>query len=371
MNVSFRVDASIEIGAGHVMRCLTLAEALREHGARARFLCRAQPGDLIETIRERGFAVDALRGDVDGATAALGAARAPAHAAWLGADWLTDARETQSLLADAALDWLIVDHYALDAQWERELRGGCRRLMVIDDLADRPHDCDLLLDQNLGRVAGDYENLIPRSCVVLAGPRYALLRPEFARLRAYSLRRRVEPKLENILVTMGGVDRANVTGAVLSALSECRLPEDIVVKVVMGPTAPWLEDVRAAAARAPWKTNVLVDVREMAQLMADSDLAIGAAGGTSWERCCLGLPTLVFALADNQLPIARALAGTGAAIEVELDQKGSCADLCRPLALMMEGDELIIRKMSEAASVVVDGRGTDRVVSCIVMDIGA
>lgn len=313
LTVVFRTDASLDIGTGHVMRCLTLADALREHGANCRFVCRAQPGDLIDLIRQRGYDVYVLPFIEELATSDSARDESPpAHASWLGTDWITDAKLTLSALSGTRIDWLIVDHYALDARWEQTLRSACCHLMVIDDLADRPHECELLLDQNLGRTSANYADLVSIGCTILAGPKYALLRPEFAALRQESLGRRATPQLKHLLITMGGVDRGNATGQVLDALKDCPLPVDCRITVVMGPHAPWLTQVREQAAQLPWSIKVLVNVSDMAKLMTDSDLAIGAAGSTSWERCCLGLPSILVVLAENQLPIAKALDAAGA-----------------------------------------------------------
>jgi len=197
--IVFRTDAALQIGTGHVMRCLTLAEALAERGAHCRFVCREHSGNLMELIRDRGF--DAIGLPVESgrlATEASSDEPIGAHATWLGADWAVDAEQACAALGDMDADWLIVDHYALDVRWERSLRSRCRRLMVIDDLADRIHDCDLLLDQNLGREPRDYAGLVPDCSAILVGPRFALLRPEFAALRDYSLNRRVIPKLKRV-----------------------------------------------------------------------------------------------------------------------------------------------------------------------------
>ncbi len=185
--------------------------------------------------------------------------------------------------------------------------------MVIDDLADRSHDCDLLLDQNLGREVGSYSQLVPPKCTVLVGPHYALLRPEFARLRHDSLRRRASPQLNHILISMGGVDQADATSKVLEALRDCRLPAELRITVVMGPHAPWLERVQLLAKQLPQPIEVIVNVENMAQLMVACDLGIGAAGSTSWERCCLGLPSVLVLLADNQRTGAKALEQRGGA----------------------------------------------------------
>ena len=314
MNVAFRVDASIEIGTGHVMRCLTLAQVLRERGARCRFICRSRRGDLVDVIQGRGFEIEVLRDDT-GQIASTEEEAKPAHASWLGVDWMTDAGQTRAALAEARLDWFVVDHYALDARWERTLRPNCNRLMVIDDLADRPHVCDLLLDQSFGHGTADYGGLVPQSCVVLLGPRYALLSDEFAKLRDYSLQRRAEPADKSSSDCHGWRrPQQRDWPRAPDALRESQLATDIVVKVVMGPSAPWLNEVRAASAHMPCRTDVLRGVQDMAQLMADSDIAIGAAGGTSWERCCLGLPTILLVLARNQDRVAKALSASGAAI---------------------------------------------------------
>lgn len=360
MKVVFRVDASLQIGTGHVMRCLTLADALKASGAGCRFICREHQGHMLELIRERGYEAIGLSGEFEDCEPCLDVTREtePTHAAWLGTYWSTDAEQTLAALGSEAVEWLIVDHYALDARWEHVLRQACRKLMVIDDLADRQHDCDLLLDQNLGREPADYGGWVLEHCAVLTGPRNALLRPEFAALREYSLQRRAEPQLKHLIVTMGGVDQSDVTSTVLEALLRCSLPENCHITVVMGTHAPWLGRVRELAERMPWPTEVKVNISNMAELMADSDLAIGAAGSTAWERCCLGLPTLVLVLAMNQRQVAEALKNKGAVRIIGEGDKAACS-------LSAAFDELHdlnrLREMSDAGSHITDGQGVDRV----------
>lgn len=363
MKFAFRTDASLAIGTGHVMRCLTLADAVRAHGAGCDFICREQPGHLMELIRARGFPVHELppcetsqQGQDGDETVG------PAHSTWLGCDWSIDAKQTSEVLASLNPDWLVVDHYALDSRWENALRAYCKKLMVIDDLADRPHVCDLLLDQNLGRIPADYAHLVPECCAVLAGPQFALLRPEFAALRAYSLNRRKVPVLKQLLVFMGGVDQTNATGQVLEALKTCPLPADCKIIVVMGGKAPWLGKVRDIAASMPWTTVVQVDIGDMAQAMLESDLAIGAAGATSWERCCLGLPTILVPIAENQLSGALALSASGAATllnEVRELESG----LVEKIKLLQSNQKL--KKMSDVAASVCDGRGGSLAISVL------
>lgn len=359
MKVAFRVDASMQIGSGHVMRCLTLAEALRANGAQCHFISRAHSGNLLELIRERGFAVIALPLERPLPTTNTQVAserfKELVHAPWLGCDWQTDAEQTRAILETLHPDWLVMDHYALDQRWEAALRPHYQKLLVIDDLADRPHHCDLLLDQNLGRQPNDYFNLVPTHCKLLTGTQYALLRPEFAALRAYSLQRRQKPLLKQVLITMGGVDQPNATGQVLQALKGCTLPQDCRISVIMGLQAPWLQQVGAQAQAMPWPTEVLVNIRDMARRMADSDLAIGAAGSTSWERCCLGLPTLMVVLADNQRAIAEALQGAGAAKTLDIESAVPMA--CEVLSALVANPRAL-HEMSIAAARIVDGVGT-------------
>jgi UDP-2,4-diacetamido-2,4,6-trideoxy-beta-L-altropyranose hydrolase len=359
--IAFRVDASLLMGSGHVMRCMTLADALTTQGTQCHFISHAHPGHLLELIRQRGFAVTALPVELPppaNTQVASERPKEPVHAPWLGCDWQTDAEQTSTILATLQPNWLVVDHYALEQRWETALLPHYKKLLVIDDLADRQHKCDLLLDQNLGRQPQDYGNLVPPHCKVLTGPQYALLRPEFAALRAYSLQRRQQPVLKQVLITMGGVDQPNATGQVLQAIKGCALPEDCCISVVMGLQAPWLQQVRAQAQDMPWPTEVLVNISDMAQRMADSDLAIGAAGSTSWERCCLGLPTLLVVLADNQRLGAQALQEAQAALLI-----GDMSDIAMqlPLAINASASRHRLQEMSTATAKVTDGRGVDKV----------
>jgi len=365
----FRVDASLLIGAGHVMRCLTLADRLRVEGADCSFVCREHVGHLCDLIEGHGYTVhrlpigegisthrdaDSLRGD---------------HAGWLGSSEEEDAMLTAGVIApNTPPDWIVVDHYALGARWERALRSSCRKMFAIDDLADRAHDCDALLDQNLGRSASDYDGLLPTRCQKFIGPGYALLRPEFARLRPASIARRMDGQCRTILVTMGGVDRDNVTGAVLEALDTADLPAHLRLIVVLGASAPWKDAVKARVRDMHLETELVVDANNMAERMRDADLAIGAAGSTAWERCCMGLPTLQVVLAENQRQIARALASCGAAVSIErhrlAERMGTaCGGLLRDPRAMIA--------MSNAAASVTEGLGAGRVTGSLMHGVVA
>lgn len=352
---AFRADASLAIGAGHVMRCLTLADRLKARGRACVFISRDLAGNLCELVRERGHDVEVLRGR---GIPYAAHEQAPFHAAWLECPWREDARQTRAALGRIGAARLVVDHYALDARWEQAVSAPGLRMMALDDLADRPHAVDMLLDQNLGREARDYAGLVPATCVLLVGPRHALTGPRFAELRAASLARRARPSLGRILVSMGGVDPADATSAALACIEAARLGPDASVLVVMGRHAPWLDKVRAAAAAMATKVEVAVDVRDMAERMAGMDLAIGGAGGTAWERCSLGLPSIVVVLAGNQRAGARALGAAGAAWTID-----SLAELptALPALLALAQDGAELARVSRRAADVADGLGAERV----------
>lgn len=355
MRVVIRTDASLQIGTGHVMRCLTLAAGLANHGARVDFICRTHEGNLKAIIEKRGFGFIPLTPAPRGHQTS---SDLPAHAHWLGCDWQTDARQCNDALV-GIVDWIIVDHYALDQQWETAMRHRCVRIMCIDDLADRPHDCDLLLDQNLGRCTSDYAKLLPTQAQLLLGPKYALLRPEFPQWRNTSLARRKSPKLHHILVTLGGVDADNVTGRVLKVLRECNVPTLEMITVVLGPHAPWRDKVLSQAAKIPTPTQVLSGVDNMAELMTSCDLAIGASGSTTWERCALGVPTIQIELAMNQIFINSAVRDTGVALAIgvkKLEHELSA------LLLHVSKTETL-KNLSSRSAAVTDGLGVETVLA--------
>ena len=348
LKVVFRVDASLQMGTGHVMRCLTLAQALKYNKLNVEFICRKHKGSLIDKIRSSGFVVHELKvfeeAEVDNKLA---------HSHWLGATQQQDTDDCINILKAEKLDWLIVDHYALGEQWQKRLKPCYEKLMVIDDLADRQFDCDILLDQTFGRQQVDYSSLTPEDCKLLLGSQYALLRPEFAKWRAYSLERRSKPDFKQLLVNMGGVDVDNVTEKVLDELKICNLPNDIKITVVMGGSAPHLKSIKSKATRLPYKTEVKVGVDNMAEIMANSDISIGASGATTWERCCLGLPTIQIITAYNQELIANNL---DRASIVKLTAIGS-------LSTFLETRQHWMSDISVNASKVCDGTGTKIVAS--------
>lgn len=301
MRIVFRADASFRIGSGHVMRCLTLADALRERGADCLFLSRAHEGHLLDTIRARGHHAVAL-GLLPRTPPPCG--RGDYHL-WLGATQAQDAEACAARIETPA-DWLVVDHYGLDAQWEDLMRPKARRILALDDLADRDHSADMLLDQNHYRDQETrYEGRILPTCTRLLGPAHALLRPEFARARSAT---RSGP-IQRVLVFFGAADARNLAGLALEALHGPEL-SNLEVEAVASPSSPHYPALQALAAARP-RTLLHGHVPDMAALMARADLALGAGGTATWERLCVGLPALVVTLADNQVRLARDLAEEG------------------------------------------------------------
>ncbi len=287
------------------MRCLVLADALLAQGAQCHFLCRAHAGHLTDLITARGHQVSLLAAPTPG-----GADDERSYAAWLGAAFEDDAEETLACLGRFGRpDWLVVDHYGIDARWQTRVRAGVGRLAVIDDLADRRHDCDLLLDQNwLGPDQEDrYQNLVPPEARQCLGPAYALLKPEYAQLRPW--RPPHDGLVRRLLVFFGGSDPDDLTSRALHALSAPEF-DHWVLDVVLGPNHPNMAGVTRLAQARPG-TVLHRPLPSLAGLMLRADLMLGAGGSTNWERMCLGLPTVVISIAENQMLVNESLFKAG------------------------------------------------------------
>jgi len=351
MNIAFRTDATSQIGTGHFMRCLTLAEALKKQGAEIHFVSRGLPTHLRDMLATKGMQLTTLDSEttdsIDGGLA---------HAQWLGISQAQDAQATIQALSDQQWDWLVVDHYALDSRWESMLKQSAKSILVIDDIADRQHDCDVLLDQNMyADMNIRYSGKVPSHCQLLLGPRYALLRDEFRHLRE-QVKPRTDP-VKRVLVFFGGVDADNYTGRSIESLSNIGVP-DLHVDVVLGAQHPCREQIKAACAQHGFICHVQTD--KMAELMAAADLAIGGGGSASWERCCLGLPALLVALADNQINIAKALDLFGAGIYVGT-LKTASVTIMRSAIVSLISTQDQLKVLSKKAYSLVDGLGVARV----------
>lgn len=283
------------------MRCLCLAGALERSGARIWFICREMPGDLTALVEREGFSVIRLPAPDSGDVGQT-----------LPAAWARDCAETRAALEDVQAEWLIVDHYGLGAPWERAIRGSGVRVLVIDDLADRPHECDVLLDQNYAGSETNtrYTRLVPDRCRLMLGPRYALLQPQYVRLRSALVPRRGEPR--RVLVFFGGTDATNETAKALRALATPELA-DLAVDVVLGANHPAQAQIAALVREHP-RAALYRDLPTLAGLMFRADLALGAGGTATSERLCLGLPSVVVTVAHNQENAIACLAQAGAVL---------------------------------------------------------
>lgn len=349
MFVVFRADANPQIGSGHVMRCLALAEALTQQGAQCGFLCRgAGLGEIGARIRTAGHRLIELP---EGPPLSPSVKNLP-HG------WQFDADASLAALSgQPSVDWLVVDHYALDADWERRLRPRTRHILAIDDLADRTHDCDLLLDQNLQKEAeARYRPLLPAHCQLLLGPRHALLRAEFNRCRPEKAFRR-PADVPRLLVMFGGADPKQLSQRVVNLLS--RRGHSGPIDVIVGPLFQASDQLSSALAALP-NARLHRDPANIAVLLASADLAIGSPGVSSWERCALGLPSIVIAVADNQIELGQALAEQHAHLYLGRDNEINDDQLAAAI-LLLTANRAWRQAMGESAATLCDGRGAARV----------
>ena len=332
----FRADTSAAIGGGHVMRCLALADALCEIGWECVFAGQRATAGFLKSQKWRGAEILVLDDD--------------------------PASEATSMMQrwPEGCELLIVDHYQRDDRFERAFRPWARRIMVIDDLANRTHDCDLLLDQTAGRHAADYAPFIPPSCRLMLGAGYAMLRSEFAhaRPRAVAARRRGGPVCR-ILVAFGASDPGDATSLVLRGIAETGI--DVAIDVVLGEHAPHIAAVRRCIAGLPQTVTLHCAVSNMAELMCNATMAIGAAGTTSWERCCLGLPTVTIVTADNQKFVGAALDDAGAIRLLGRAEDLTGTEIGAAVTLLAT-DSVARIAMAEQAAALCDGRGLERVI---------
>jgi UDP-2,4-diacetamido-2,4,6-trideoxy-beta-L-altropyranose hydrolase len=348
MRALVRADASLAIGSGHITRCLTLANTLRSQGAEVVFACRELPGHLLERLREQGFSAYGLPGHYpDEALEADIESLLPWQAD-------IDAMAT-ALAAEAAFDWLIVDHYALDAHWQTLARRFAPRLMAIDDLANRRHAVDLLLDQNFSGTAQAYAPWIDKRCRTLLGPHYALMREAFQCEPVA-----IKPSVRRVIVNFGGFDAVGQTYEAMKAMTNFpRLEVDFVAG--LGNPA-WATMQALAEGRSNWRLQT--HVSDFAPLMAEADLFIGAGGGTTWERAAFGLPTICVAVAANQQRNAELLAEAGMHLYLGTSQQVSVERFQQAIGLLVDNPWLR-HSFARQSRQLVDGRGAQRVAEAL------
>ena len=337
------------------MRCLTLAKGLQNNGYKCEFICRDHYGNYIKFIEESGFKVLKLP--------------APSkdyhdnseYSSWLGVSQQQDADECINILNNSSGKWLIVDHYGLDHIWESQLGLNFKKIFSIDDLANKKHFCSVLLDQTYGRTKKEYKNLVPNDCDILTGSEYALLRPEFNEYREASILRRNNKEIKNILINLGGIDKDNFTLSVLKVIEKIDGLDEINFSVVLGLSAPNIESVKIATQNHRYNIDLKINVENVAELMTASDLAIGAAGSTTWERCCLGLPSILLTLADNQKYISEKLKKDNIALNINSTK--SLEYYLPKYIYKCINDKNFLNQLSQSSANVTDGMGVEKIIS--------
>ena len=333
-------DCGPDVGGGHVMRCVALAQALLARGAACAFMA---PPDVARVL-------DAF--------APAGLERRPAPRGQLHELIDATARAADAWSADAVL----VDHYGIGARQEQVLRGQGRRVLTIDDLADRRHDCDLLIDPTLGRESAVCQGLTPEGCRLLLGPDFALLRPEFAAARTAALaRRRPQDPPQRLLVSLGLMDHRGITGRVMNLIGS-RL-DDLEIDVAIGSDATSLTWLRHRAERND-RVRLHLDARNMAELIAAADIGGGAGGASAWERATLGLPSLSLVLAANQAEVAAELDRRGAVIAVDARGRDFAESLPAAFERLLASPELRTG-LSRTSAGLCDGGGAERAAEAI------
>ncbi|HEY4319070.1 MAG TPA: UDP-2,4-diacetamido-2,4,6-trideoxy-beta-L-altropyranose hydrolase [Herbaspirillum sp.] len=352
-HIIFRLDASVVIGTGHLMRCLSLADALRQRGANAAFIMRCDAAGMRDEVQKemltRGHACHFLPAPTE------------------GADWRDDAQQTLLCLQDLPRpDCLVVDHYGLDARWENMLRPAVSRVMAIDDLADRLHDCDILLDQNFNDdMTTRYAALVPAYCQQLLGPRFSMLRPEFIAARANARER--DGAVRRLAVFFGGTDPGGETVKALTAIDQLRKSSPqftgLACDVIVGGANPQRALVEQLCDAIP-EVYFHCQINDMARVMAAADLCIGAGGTALWERAVLGVPSLVTSVADNQVSASVAMAREGALLYLGSAASLDVEGLQQALAFAL-GNPWLLISLARRSAELVDGEGLARVVACI------
>ena len=334
--VLFRCDASPTIGAGHVVRCLALARVMEARGWRVSFAVNEEAEQVIP----------ALRGE-----ACVGVPQAySTDAGWLGAR------------LESGVDLIVVDHYKLGASFEKAARAWASRTAVIDDLGDRNHDADILIDAVLDCQTRGSGELSSGHTAYLIGADFVMLRPPFARTRRRLPRQRHIGDPIRVLVSMGATDSGNASALVLDALQHVETRTEVTV--VLGMAAPHIRAIRDRIDHVPYPCNLLQGVEAVEDVIAGHDVVVGASGMGAWERCCLGVPSLVLLTATNQERSAKFLSAAGAVLCLGYAE----AQAPRQLGNML--DEIVkdrggLRRMGERGAMLCDGLGTYRVANVL------
>jgi UDP-2,4-diacetamido-2,4,6-trideoxy-beta-L-altropyranose hydrolase len=357
--VIIRTDSSFQMGLGHVFRCLTLANQLVKYSCEVTFICREFEGNKAAHVIEQGHNVIYLKDDPNFKSDDL-------YETWLGASETDDAQEViEALIAnDIKPDMFIVDHYGISNKWHKIVNKKKLPLLVIDDLANREYECSHLLDQTFKRPVEDYSSQTPDGSVLMLGSKFALLRSEFAELSKKSISRR-ENLGNKVLVNLGGSDPKNVAGNILRILTKGLSHKEIQI-IVIGIDKSLAKEALENNKTTELEIEFIHHTNKMADIMLDVDLCIGAPGATSWERCCLGLPTLLVQTADNQKLIAKNLSDSGATHFLGKWNELNDEHVIASVRKFLNKDTLCYKKMVKNCYKVCDGAGVDRVAKSFV-----
>lgn len=348
MNIFFRVDASQLIGTGHFFRCLTLAHEMIKKKHNVTFVSRHLPEFLKSKLYELNISFKDIK---------IGEGKKVAgklkHSSWLETTQKQDATNFKNAIQDA--DIVIVDHYSIDEEWEIDVSDHTKYLFVIDDLCDRNHYCDFLLDQNLylDRTEKEYSKKVRSNTKLMVGTKYSLIRDEFIKYKD-KLKTR-DRSIKNILVFFGGIDNDNHTKIAINALK--RLNLDLEIDVVVGKSNQYANEIKDLCN--DHNLNFYHQISNIEDLMFKADISIGAGGSTSWERCFMGLPSIIVSIAENQDKISQNIHDFGAGVLI-MNSKNLTSEIQKEFLRIYSSPKLL-KKMSNKSFDLVDGMGKFRI----------
>ena len=360
MKVAFRVDAGVAIGGGHLSRCLTLAESLMLKGvSQCYFILKSHKGNSSVQVKNKGFNLKLLPLEYE-------PNYSNDYAQWVGGDISSDAELSLAYLKKNGFeegDWLIVDHYGLDVRFETVISATGIKVGVIDDLVNRYHNCKFLVDQTCGREAKEYTGLVNQDSKVLAGSSFCMLRPEFRNHKAKAFLKRLAcAEYKNIFINFGSTDPTNVTTRIIKTIEDLHCLDTVKVVIAIGSNTPYLKEIQKGILESRHDIELQIDANNMSELMLSADIAIGAAGATTWERCALGLPSILIKTAENQTTVIERVIKYGVGILYSVDSGNPSQELQNCLDYILEN----YRSISEKCFELVDGQGVDKIVDQII-----
>ena len=341
MNIVFRVDSSSEIGAGHLVRCIALALRLKKLGHHCIFISRVLNGSIFELIIDNEFDLIKFNLIKDGSRVSIE---------------IIDAEATIRLISDQNVEALILDSYELGSIWETKVRSVIDNLLVIDDSPTRIHNCRILVDPNSGNSRKEYMKYVKKDCTILAGGKYALLRKQFLEVRRGRKNQRLSSNDRKLLIMLGGMADEAIILRILTCIEKIKIVHGWIIYVVVGYDPQRLEEIQNFAKKSPLNIHIFERVDDMARLMVGCNLIISAAGSAVWEICCLGVPSALICLADNQRRIFKYVVHMGGASALHLKT------LERDIRRLFEDMSLVDHiRVGNSAAKIIDGLGVNRV----------